>query len=68
VEPCFRGAAAGDRRRSGLGLPIAARMAARHGGNLQSTDSPLGGTRIVVRLPTLRAMAAAVDAPAAGRA
>jgi signal transduction histidine kinase len=64
VEPFFRGTASRNRRGSGLGLPIAARVAARHGGNLQITDSPLGGTRIVVSLPTV----SATDAPSAARA
>ena len=64
VEPFFRGAASRNRRGSGLGLPIAARVAARHGGSLQITDSPLGGTRIVVSLPTV----SPTDAPSAARA
>lgn len=66
LEPFFRGAASRHRRGSGLGLPIAARVAARHGGNLQIADSPLGGTRIVVSLPTVSAPDAPAAAPAAG--
>ncbi len=66
LEPFFRGAASGTRRGSGLGLPIAARVAARHGGSLRITDSPLGGARIVVSLPTLSPAAAPPAVPAAG--
>jgi signal transduction histidine kinase len=66
LEPFYRGAASGDRRGSGLGLPIAARVAARHGGSLRITDSPLGGTRIVVDLPTVSARDAPPAAPDAG--
>ncbi len=68
LEPFFRGAASGNRRGSGLGLPIAAKVAARHGGNLRITDSALGGTRIVVSLPTVSATEAPPAAPAAGSA
>lgn len=46
-----RGARTRDRPGTGLGLPIAVRIAERHGGQLKLDDSPLGGTRIVVSLP-----------------
>ncbi len=66
LEPFFRGAASENRRGSGLGLPIAARVVARHGGTLTITDAPLGGTRIVVRLPAVSEPNAPPAAPAAG--
>lgn len=47
-----RGERTSDRPGSGLGLPISLRIAERHGGTLRIDDSPLGGARIVVRLPT----------------
>ncbi|MFP4149738.1 MAG: ATP-binding protein [Nitriliruptoraceae bacterium] len=36
---------------TGLGLPIAKRVAERHGGSIVLEDSPLGGVRVVVWLP-----------------
>jgi signal transduction histidine kinase len=36
---------------TGLGLSIATAQAARHGGSLELSDSPLGGLRVRVRLP-----------------
>lgn len=39
---------------TGLGLPIAKRVAERHGGGIELQDSPLGGTRVVVWLPDAR--------------
>ncbi|MEM7337232.1 MAG: HAMP domain-containing sensor histidine kinase [Actinomycetota bacterium] len=38
---------------SGLGLAIVRGIARRHGGDAEIHDSPLGGTRVVVRLPVL---------------
>jgi signal transduction histidine kinase len=40
-----------DHGGAGLGLPLAARIVARHGGSLTLEDSELGGARFVVRLP-----------------
>lgn len=37
---------------SGLGLAIARQIAAGHGGRIRITDSPMGGARFEVRLPT----------------
>lgn len=36
---------------SGLGLAIVAQLAAAHGGSVRVQESPLGGTRIEVRIP-----------------
>jgi two-component system, OmpR family, sensor histidine kinase PrrB len=36
---------------SGLGLALAAQQASLHGGEIELTDSPLGGARFSVRLP-----------------
>jgi len=38
---------------SGLGLAIVAELAAAHGGTVAAAASPLGGTRVEVRLPRL---------------
>ena len=46
-------------RSTGLGLSIARRIAAAHGGSTQVEDAPDGGARFVVRLP--------LQAPAAFR-
>jgi signal transduction histidine kinase/CHASE3 domain sensor protein len=40
---------------TGLGLAICQRVAERHGGSIVATDSPGGGTRMVVTLPLVRA-------------
>ena len=40
-----------DRGGAGLGLPLAGRIVARHGGTLELDDSALGGARFEVRLP-----------------
>ena len=37
---------------AGLGLAIVADIAAAHAGTVQATDSPLGGARLTMRLPT----------------
>jgi signal transduction histidine kinase len=37
---------------AGLGLAIVREVAAAHGGTVEATASPLGGARVVVRLPT----------------
>jgi signal transduction histidine kinase len=39
---------------SGLGLAITRTIAERHGGSVSVTDSPLGGARFELRLPTSR--------------
>ncbi|MEV6521500.1 HAMP domain-containing sensor histidine kinase [Longispora sp. NPDC051575] len=60
AEPALavrRGVSGG--RSTGLGLDIARRVAAEHGGSLSVTASPLGGARVALRLPTV--------SPGAGR-
>ncbi|MEQ1568392.1 MAG: ATP-binding protein [Myxococcota bacterium] len=54
LQPFRRGegARALDPSGVGLGLPIAARVAAAHGGKLEIGDSPLGGARVVLSFPT----------------
>lgn len=51
-DPFFRG---GEARTShdgfGLGLPILRRVARAHGGEVQLSESPLGGARFELRLP-----------------
>jgi signal transduction histidine kinase len=37
---------------AGLGLAVVAATAMRSGGDVELTDSPLGGARVVVRLPS----------------
>lgn len=48
----FWRAAPGDGQGSGLGLPIAERIARAHGGALRIEDRPGGGTRVVLATPT----------------
>ena len=52
LELFFRGERARQTQGTGLGLPIAVRAIERHGGAVRIEDSPLGGTRMVVCLPT----------------
>ncbi len=59
LETFARGDHADRSSGTGLGLPIAKRVAERHGGGIEVDDSPLGGTRILVWLPE-------ADPPAGG--
>jgi signal transduction histidine kinase len=53
-DPFYRGAEArAGGSGFGLGLPILRRVARAHGGDVQVLDSPLGGARLVLRLPGL---------------
>lgn len=47
-----RGADTDGRPGSGLGLSLVAQLTALHGGTVHVADSPLGGARLVVTLPT----------------
>jgi signal transduction histidine kinase len=49
---------------SGLGLAIVNAVAIAHGGNVKLTDSPDGGARFVIRIPTTTRSAGATTAPA----
>jgi signal transduction histidine kinase len=51
LETFARGTAADRSSGTGLGLPIAKRVAERHGGSIELDDAPLGGARIRVWLP-----------------
>lgn len=50
-----RGARNAQRRGFGIGLSIVRTIAERAGGSVRVADSPLGGARFVVSLPSLRA-------------
>ena len=53
-DPFYRGAEArAGGTGFGLGLPILRRVARAHGGDVHVLDSPLGGARLVLRLPGL---------------
>ncbi len=52
-EPFFRGARGRHRGGAGLGLAIAARLAAAHGGTLTAATNEDGGATFTVRLPLL---------------
>ena len=55
-EPFFRGAEARAAQSGfGLGLPLLQRIVSVHGGTVAILDSPLGGTRVLVTLPSWRA-------------
>jgi two-component system OmpR family sensor kinase len=63
-DPLYRGAEArAGGSGFGLGLPILRRVARAHGGDVQVLDSPLGGARLVLRLPGLGAVKAASAPP-----
>jgi len=63
-DPFYRGAEArAGGSGFGLGLPILRRVARAHGGDVQVLDSPLGGARLVLRLPGLGAVKAASAPP-----
>jgi two-component system, NtrC family, nitrogen regulation sensor histidine kinase NtrY len=47
LEPYFSTHASG----TGLGLPIAARIAEEHGGNLSARNRPSGGFEVIVTIP-----------------
>ncbi len=53
-EPLFRGEASRSRETggAGLGLTIAQRIVAAHGGTLEASNAPEGGAQLVVTLPT----------------
>ena len=40
-----------DASGTGLGLPIARDIARSHGGDIMLEDSPLGGLRVIIRVP-----------------
>ena len=40
-----------DSSGTGLGLPIARDIARSHGGDIELEDSPLGGLRVVIKVP-----------------
>jgi signal transduction histidine kinase len=48
----FYSRTSGDRGGSGLGLAIVRAIVERHGGTISLEDSPLGGLRVVVVMPT----------------
>jgi two-component system sensor histidine kinase BaeS len=50
-ERFWRGSAAAGRAGSGIGLAVAAELAAAHGGTLTATSPPAGGTTFTLTLP-----------------
>jgi signal transduction histidine kinase len=53
-DPFYRGAEArAERRGLGLGLPIIRQVARAHSGEVTITESPLGGARVTLDLPSL---------------
>ncbi len=68
-EPFYRVDAARDRAGGGegLGLAIAARAIAVHGGSIEARNAPGGGLEVAMRLPALKPGATAVR-PAAAQA
>jgi two-component system sensor histidine kinase CpxA len=68
-EPFYRVDAARDRAGGGdgLGLAIAARAIAIHGGTMDARNVPEGGLEVAMRLPTLQPQSAA-SAPATAQA
>lgn len=61
-ERFARGSTA-SRSGSGLGLALVAQQAELHGGTAALLESPLGGARLLLRLPLTRARARVEDAP-----
>ncbi len=59
-EPFFRGpgAAASHEPGAGLGLAVVRAIVNRHGGSIAAGESPLGGTRMTMRIPVETAAAA----------
>lgn len=53
-RPFTRGSSSAGTSGTGVGLAIVKRIAERHGGRATATDSPLGGTRMVLELPRSR--------------
>lgn len=60
-RPFTRGSTASGTRGTGVGLAIVARIAERHGGEAIATDSPLGGTRMLLTLPQGRVLVPAEE-------
>jgi len=51
-ERFYRGEGSSESRGSGLGLPIARTIAEAHGGRLEASSRPGGGTSMSLYLPT----------------